>query len=78
MDASDVATEEVTIARNYADERVVIELSDRDRAAEMPPSAARKFAATLKGGGRMPGMDEAPLERLADEISDAADDVEDA
>lgn len=65
---------EITVARDYDQEAVVVETPNTEE--RLAPSAARTFAGMIDTGSSLPGMDFSGGDRLAQELRAAADDVE--
>lgn len=65
----------VTIARDYDNDAVVVEVNGREQ--RFAPRAARVMAQAIEAGTHVPeGLASGGTERLAEEIRKAADDVE--
>lgn len=67
-------TKQVTVARDYEQGAVVIETEAGER--RLAPDAARGLTAVVGQLTAIPGVPEAAVDRLTDEIEQAADDVE--
>ena len=66
---------EIVVARDYEKEAIVVETPNHEQ--RLSPSAARQFAKLIRAGGKLPASPFSGGGQLANELEDAADDVED-
>jgi hypothetical protein len=74
MADTDADPGEIVIARDYDQDAVVVETPNNEQ--RLAPAAARNMAKGFRTAAKMPGNPAADFNRVADEIMQAADDVE--